>query len=126
MGRYFFWIHSILGVSQNFSINNFIPSTYQLRVLVSAKYFTLLSISINGGKNLAEVANFKDDDCVHRNGIRGFYRELEFKFGPNDFKIEENKITLHASKTERYTNNYQFDGIMYDHIRLKTPGILII
>jgi len=30
--RYFFWTHSILGISPNFSINNFNPSTHQLRV----------------------------------------------------------------------------------------------
>ncbi|KAG4100395.1 hypothetical protein H8356DRAFT_1306710 [Neocallimastix lanati (nom. inval.)] len=89
-----------LGISPNFSINNFNPSTHQLRVLVAANYSTLLSVSINGGKNSAEVANFKDDACVHCNGIRGFYSELEFKIRPNDLRIEENKITLRASKTE--------------------------
>ncbi|KAG4082935.1 hypothetical protein H8356DRAFT_1299585 [Neocallimastix lanati (nom. inval.)] len=86
--------------SPNFSINNFNPSTHQLRVLVAANYSTLLSVSINGGKNSAEVANFKDDASVRRIGIRGFYSELEFKIRPNDFRIEENKITLCASKTE--------------------------
>jgi rhamnogalacturonan endolyase len=62
--------------------------TSVLRVSVAANSSTALSVSINainGGKNSAEVANFKDDACVRRDGIRGFYRELEFKFGPNDF-----------------------------------------
>ena len=97
--------------------------TSVLRVSVAANSSTALSVSINGGRNSAEVADFKDDACVRRDGIRGFYRELEFKFGPNDFKVGENKITLHARKTGGYTNNYQFDGIMYDHIRLETPGL---
>ena len=52
---------------------------------------------------------------VRRNGIRGFYRELEFQFGPNNFKAEENKIFLNDSETGGYTNNYQFDGIIYDY-----------
>jgi len=81
-----------------------------LYVSVAANSSTALSVSINGGKNSAEVANFKDDACVRRDGIRGFYRELEFKFGPNDFKVGENKITLHSRKTRGYTNNHQFDG----------------
>ncbi|KAG4098613.1 hypothetical protein H8356DRAFT_1424554 [Neocallimastix lanati (nom. inval.)] len=81
-----------------------------LYVSVAANSYTALSVSINGGKNSAEVANFKDDACVRRDGIRGFYRELEFKFGPNDFKVGENKITLHSRKTRGYTNNHQFDG----------------
>ena len=98
--RYFFWTHSILGISPNFSINNFNPSTHQLRVSVAASCSTLFSVSINEGKNSAEVANFKDDVCVRRNGIRGFYSELEFKIRPNDFRIEENKITLCANKTD--------------------------
>jgi len=68
--------------------------------LVAANYPTLFSVSINGGKNSAEVANFKDDACVCRNGIRGFCSVLEFKIRHNDFRIEENKITLRASKTE--------------------------
>ncbi|ORY63614.1 galactose-binding like protein [Neocallimastix californiae] len=97
--------------------------TSVLRVSVAANSSTALSVSINGGRNSAEVADFKDDACVRRDGIRGFYRELEFKFGPNDFKVGENKITLHARKTGGYTNNYQFDGIMYDHLRLETPGL---
>ncbi|KAL6612510.1 hypothetical protein U3516DRAFT_751839 [Neocallimastix sp. 'constans'] len=87
--------------------------TSVLRVSVAANSSTALSVSINainGGKNSAEVANFKDDACVRRDGIRGFY-------------LGENKITLHARKTGGYTNNYQFDGIMYDHIRLETPGL---
>ncbi|KAL6612519.1 hypothetical protein U3516DRAFT_751853 [Neocallimastix sp. 'constans'] len=81
-----------------------------LYVSVAANSSTALSVSINGGKNSAEVANFKDDACVRRDGIRGFYRELEFKFGPNDFKVGENKITLHVRKTRGYTNKHQFDG----------------
>ena len=68
--------------------------------LVASNYSTLFSVSINGGKNSAEVANFKDDACVRCNDIRGFYSELEFKIRHNDFRIEENKITLRASKTE--------------------------
>jgi len=80
-------------------LNKKLTSTYILRVSIAANSSTALSVSINGGKNSAEVANFKDDACIRRNGIPGFYRELEFKFVPNNLKIEENKITLHASKT---------------------------
>ena len=43
-----------------------------LRVSVAANSSTALSVSINGGKNSAEVANFKDDACVRRDDIRGF------------------------------------------------------
>ncbi|KAG4098615.1 hypothetical protein H8356DRAFT_1327500 [Neocallimastix lanati (nom. inval.)] len=83
-----------------------------LRVSVAANSSTALSVSINGGKNSAEVANFKDDACVRR-----FYLELAFKFEPNDFKVGENKITLRARKTGGYTNNYQFDSIICMIIR---------
>ncbi|KAL6608572.1 hypothetical protein U3516DRAFT_666461 [Neocallimastix sp. 'constans'] len=51
---------------------------------------------------------------VRRNGIRGFYRELEFQFGPNNFKAEENKIFLNDSETGGYTNNYQFDELQLE------------
>ncbi|KAG4104102.1 hypothetical protein H8356DRAFT_1303849 [Neocallimastix lanati (nom. inval.)] len=101
-------------------------STSVLRFLVAGNSSIALLVSINGRKNSAELANFKDDTSVRRNSIRGFYGELEFKFGPNNFKIGENKITLHVSNTGGHTNNYQFDGIMYDQIRLETPGLLII
>jgi rhamnogalacturonan endolyase len=106
-----------------FNLDQKTTGTSILRVSIAANSSTALSISLNGGKNSAEVSNFKDDACVHRDGIRGFYRELEFPLNANDFKIGENKITLNARKIGGYNNNYQFDGIMYDHIRLETPGI---
>jgi len=46
--------------------------TSVLRVSVAVNSSTALSVSINGGKNSAEVANFKDDACVRRDDIRGF------------------------------------------------------
>jgi hypothetical protein len=33
---------------------------------------------------------------------------------------------LNARKIGGYNNNYQFDGIMYDHIRLETPELIEI
>ncbi|KAL6631417.1 hypothetical protein U3516DRAFT_792787 [Neocallimastix sp. 'constans'] len=71
--------------------------TSVLRVSIVANSSTALSISFNGRKSSTEVANFKDDSCIRQNGILEFYRELEFKLGTNNFKIEENKITLHAN-----------------------------
>ncbi|OUM70292.1 polysaccharide lyase family 4 protein, partial [Piromyces sp. E2] len=68
-----------------------------LRVSIAASSDSALSVSLNGGKQSAEV-NLQDDACVRRDGIRGFYRELEFKFNANDFKIGENKITLYHRK----------------------------
>jgi len=109
-----------------FNLDQKTTGTSILRVSIAANSSTALSISLNGGKNSAEVSNFKDDACVHRDGIRGFYRELEFPLNANDFKIGENKITLNARKIGGYNNNYQFDGIMYDHIRLETPELIEI
>ena len=106
-----------------FNLNKIPSGTSVLRISVAASTSSALSVSLNNGKASAEVKDFIDDANIRRDGIRGIYRELEFKFEPSAFKIGENKFTLHSRKIGGYSNNYAYDGIMYDHIRLEAPGI---
>jgi len=106
-----------------FNLDKIPTGTSVLRISVAASSFAALSVGLNDGKVSAEVKDLVDDACIRRDGIRGIYRELEFKFEPSNFKVGENKFTLYCRKTGGYNTYYQFDGIMYDHIRLEAPGI---
>eukprot|EP00833_Pecoramyces_ruminatium_P014926 jgi/Orpsp1_1/1188958/evm.model.d7180000068520.1 len=111
------------GVPWNIYFNlDKIPSgTSALRISIAASSFAALSVGLNDGKVSAEVKDLVDDACIRRDGIRGIYRELEFKYEPSAFKVGENKFTLYFRKTGGYQTYYQFDGIMYDHIRFEAP-----
>ncbi|KAL6632806.1 hypothetical protein U3516DRAFT_866242 [Neocallimastix sp. 'constans'] len=87
-------------ISLKLSINNIIPG-------IIDRFILNKTVTVTAGRitNLEKLFS----RLVRRNGIRGFYRELEFQFGPNNFKAEENKIFLNDSETGGYTNNYQFD-----------------
>jgi len=104
-----------------FNLDKIPTGTAVLRVSIAASSYSALSVALNDGTASAEVKDLVDDACIRRDGIRGIYRELEFKFEPNAFKVGENKITLYSRKTGGYQSYYSFDGIMYDHIRLELP-----
>ncbi|KAL6617051.1 hypothetical protein LY90DRAFT_704706 [Neocallimastix californiae] len=105
-----------------FNMNNIPSSSVVLRISIAASSYSALSVSLNNGKATAEIKDLVDDAAIRRDGIRGIYRELEFKFSPSEFKIGENMFTLYSRKIGGYSNNYSFDGILYDHIRLEVPG----
>jgi len=104
-----------------FNLDKLPTGTSALRISIAASSFAALSVQLNDGPVSAEIKDLVDDACIRRDGIRGIYRELEFKYEPKAFKIGENKITLYHRKTGGYQTYYQFDGIMYDHIRLEAP-----
>ncbi|ORX86678.1 hypothetical protein BCR32DRAFT_289867 [Anaeromyces robustus] len=106
-----------------FNLNKIPTGTSVLRISIAASSSAALSIALNDGKATPEVKDLIDDACIRRDGIRGIYRELEFKFDPSAFKVGENKFTLYCRKIGGYQTYYSFDGIMYDHIRLEAPGI---
>jgi lysophospholipase L1-like esterase len=113
-----------VGVPWNIYFNlDKIPSgTSALRISIAASSYSALSVALNDGKASKEIIDLVDDACIRRDGIRGIYRELEFKYEPSAFKVGENKFTLYSRKTGGYQTYYSFDGIMYDHIRFESPG----
>jgi lysophospholipase L1-like esterase len=104
-----------------FNLDKIPTGTSALRISIAASSYSALSVALNDGKVSPEIKDLVDDACIRRDGIRGIYRELEFKYEPSAFKIGENKFTLYSRKTGGYQTYYSFDGIMYDHIRFEAP-----